>query len=100
MTNISEAYQNLLINAIKFYYEQVEGQPRQYYEIPRPKRPLPNPKLLGKDEVKALLLHTESSKHRCMLMLAYGLRTALERSSKLDITRYSLQPNGTSCTRW
>lgn len=26
---ISGAYQNLLINAIKFYYEQVEGQPRQ-----------------------------------------------------------------------
>ena len=36
---ISETYQNLLINAIKFYYEQVESPPRQYYNIPRPKRP-------------------------------------------------------------
>ncbi|GGF24257.1 tyrosine-type recombinase/integrase [Hymenobacter cavernae] len=83
-TGISEAYQNLLINAIKFYYEQVEGQPRQYYEIPRPKRPLLNPKLLGKDEVKALLLHTENSKHRCMLMLAYGL--GLRLSEVLNLT--------------
>ncbi len=70
---ISEAYQNLLINAIKFYYEQVEGQPRQYYNIPRPKRPLLNPKLLAKEEVRALLHGTENNKHRAMLMLAYGL---------------------------
>ncbi|WP_052430557.1 tyrosine-type recombinase/integrase [Hymenobacter sp. DG25B] len=70
---LSEAYQNTLINAIKFYYEQVEGQPRQYYEVPRPKRPLQNPKLLAKEEVKDLLLSTDNLKHRAMLMLAYGL---------------------------
>lgn len=70
---ISETYQNLLINAIKFYYEQVEGQPRQYYNIPRPKRPLQNPKVLAQAEVKALLQGTENRKHRAMLMLAYGL---------------------------
>ena len=70
---ISEAYQNMLINAIKFYYEQVEGQPRQYYAIPRPKRPWQNPKVLAQEEVKALLQGTENRKHRAMLMLAYGL---------------------------
>ncbi|MBC8085540.1 MAG: phage integrase N-terminal SAM-like domain-containing protein, partial [Hymenobacter sp.] len=70
---ISEAYQNTLINAIKFYYEQVEGQPRQYYEVPRPKRPQTNPKVLAKEEVRALLQGTDNLKHRAMLMLAYGL---------------------------
>ena len=70
---ISEAYQNTLINAIKFYYEQVEGQPRQYYEVPRPKRPLTNPKVLAKEEVRDLLRSTDNLKHRAMLMLAYGL---------------------------
>ena len=70
---ISETYQNLLINAIKFYYEQVEGQPRQYYSIPRPKRPQQNPKVLAQSEVKSLLQGTENCKHRAMLMLAYGL---------------------------
>jgi integrase/recombinase XerD len=70
---ISEAYQNTLINAIKFYYEQVEGQPRQYYEVPRPKRPHTNPKVLAKEEVRDLLLGTDNLKHRAMLMLAYGL---------------------------
>lgn len=70
---ISEAYQNTLINAIKFYYEQVEGQPRQYYEVPRPKRPQTNPKVLAREEVRDLLLGTDNLKHRAMLMLAYGL---------------------------
>ncbi len=70
---ISETYQNLLINAIKFYYEQVEGQPRQYYAIPRPKRAHQNPKVLAQGEVKSLLQGTENLKHRTMLMLAYGL---------------------------
>ena len=70
---ISETYQNQLINAIKFYYEQVEGQPRQYYNIPRPKRAYQNPKVLAQSEVKALLQGTENRKHRAMLMLAYGL---------------------------
>ena len=71
--DISESYQNLLINAIKFYYEQVEGQPRQYYDIPRPKRAHQNPKVLAQEEIKALLQGTENLKHRAMLMLAYGL---------------------------
>lgn len=70
---ISEAYQNTLINAIKFYYEQVEGQPRQYYEVPRPKRPWHNPEVLAKEEVRAMLTGTDNLKHRAMLMLAYGL---------------------------
>jgi integrase/recombinase XerD len=72
-TGISETYQNLLINAIKFYYEQVEGRPRQVYQLPRPKRPQLNPKLLAPAEVKTLLLGTDNLKHRAMLMLAYGL---------------------------
>jgi integrase/recombinase XerD len=36
---ISESYQNLIINAIKFYYEEVEGRPRTYYDIPPPTPP-------------------------------------------------------------
>ncbi len=72
-TGISEAYQNVIINAIKFYYEAVESQPRQFYALPRPKRPDQNPKVLSKEDVKSLLIHTENLKHRAMLMLAYGL---------------------------
>lgn len=35
---ISETKQNTIINAIKFYYEQVLDQPRAIYDIQRPKK--------------------------------------------------------------
>ncbi len=69
---ISESYQNGIINAIKFYYEVVEQQPRQYYEIARPRRAFQNPKVLSKEEVRDLIQRTANPKHRCLLMLAYG----------------------------
>ncbi len=69
---VSESYQNLIINAIKFYYEQVEGQARTVYKLPRPKRPDILPKVLSKEEVKAMITETTNPKHRCMIMLLYG----------------------------
>jgi integrase/recombinase XerD len=69
---LSESYQNLLINAIKFYYEQVEGQAATVGQLPRPKRPDQLPKVLSKEEVKAMILATPQAKHRCMIMLLYG----------------------------
>ncbi|MDX1909340.1 MAG: tyrosine-type recombinase/integrase [Bacteroidia bacterium] len=70
--HISESYQNGIINAIKFYYEVVEQQPRQYYEIARPRRAFQNPKVLSKEEVRDMIQRTANPKHRCLLMLAYG----------------------------
>ena len=70
--HISESYQNLLINAIKFYYEKVLGRDRVVYDIARPRRREPLPKVLSRDEVKRMLASTTNTKHRCMLMLLYG----------------------------
>ncbi len=70
--HISESYQNGIINAIKFYYEVVEEQPWQYYEIARPRRAFQNPKVLSKEEVRDMIRLTPNPKHRCLLMLAYG----------------------------
>lgn len=67
----SATYQNRLIDALKFYYEQVEF--RQPHNIPRPKRPPPRPQVLTQSEIKALLQGTTNHKHCAMLMLAYGL---------------------------
>lgn len=98
-TGISESYQNLIINAIKFYYEEVEGRPRQYYALPRPKPPDHNPKVLSQEEIKALLLHTENRKHRAMLMLAYGLGLRLSKVlaltlADIDAARMALYVRG------
>jgi len=68
----SESYQNLIINAIKFWYEQVVKQPRTVYDLPRPRKREPLPKVLSLKQVAVLLKRTENLKHRSILMLAYG----------------------------
>jgi integrase/recombinase XerD len=68
----SESYQNIVINAIKFWYEKVEKRSRTVYDLPRPKKREPLPKVLSLEEVSALLKLTENLKHRSILMLAYG----------------------------
>jgi len=70
--SISESYQNIIINAIKFYYEKVEGKPRTIYTIPRPKRYEPLPKVLDKEEIRKMIHGTANLKHRCLLLLLYG----------------------------
>ena len=73
---ISESYQNLLINAIKFYYEHVLDRERTFYEIARPIKREVLPKVLAREEVAAMIERTDNLKHRCLLMLLYrgGLR--------------------------
>ncbi|MFD1874983.1 tyrosine-type recombinase/integrase [Hymenobacter bucti] len=96
---ISEAYQNVLINAVKFYYEQVAGLPAPVWALPRPKRPLLSPRLLTRAEVRALLQGTDNLKHRAMLMLAYGLGLRLNEvlaltPADLDARRRLLRVGG------
>lgn len=70
---LSPAYQNLTINAIHFYYEEVAGCPRPQYALARPRQAPTAPTVLSRDEIKALLELTTNLKHRTMLALAYGL---------------------------
>lgn len=73
---LSESAQNQFINAIKFYYEQVENQPRTYYDLQRPKKNKTLPNVLGKEEIKRLLSSTKNTKHRAIMSILYssGLR--------------------------
>ena len=72
----SESTQNTAINALKFYYEKVLKRPRQYYELPRPKKSRRLPKVLNEEEVLLLFEVTDNLKHRAILMTIYsgGLR--------------------------
>lgn len=87
----SESYQNLIINAIKFWYEQVEKQPRTIYELPRPRKAEPLPKVLSLKEVTLLLKNTENLKHRSILMLAYGAGLRLGEILGLKLTDINSQ---------
>ena len=70
------SYQNLMINAIKFFYEQLLKRPREEYDLPRAKEPHLLPNILSVEEVLRLFECTGNRKHRLLLMLAYsgGLR--------------------------
>jgi len=76
--HLSENTLHSRINAIKFYFEQVLGKEKFFWEIPRPKKPGTLPKILSQAEVAALLNSVKNKKHKAMLMLAYsgGLRVS------------------------
>jgi len=75
---ISENTAHSRLNALKFYFEQVLGRERFFWEIPRPKRPYLLPKLLNEDEIRRLFNALENKKHKAMLFTAYsaGLRVS------------------------
>ena len=60
------------INALKFYFEQVLGKERFFWEIPRPKKPLQLPKVLGEHELRRLFASVSNKKHKAILFTAYG----------------------------
>lgn len=74
--NISETYQNQMINAVKSYYEHVLAMPREYYEIKRPKKSINIPNILTENEVLKIIQQPNNIKHKAILWTIYsgGLR--------------------------
>ncbi|MEO9020969.1 MAG: site-specific tyrosine recombinase/integron integrase [Ginsengibacter sp.] len=66
------------INALKFYYEQVLGREKFFWEIPRPKKPIILPKVISKERIADLINSIENVKHKTIIMLTYacGLRVS------------------------
>lgn len=73
---VSASYQNLAINAIKFYFERVLGGKRRFYRIERPEKEKKLPTVCSTEEIQAILANTENLKHKAILMTIYsaGLR--------------------------
>jgi len=74
----TEANLHTTINALKFFFEQVEGRGREFYDLPRPKKPQKLPSVLAEEEMITLIQKTQNLKHRALLMTAYsaGLRVS------------------------
>lgn len=68
----SKSYANHLINAVKCYYDAIEGRQLGDCILQRPSREATLPKVLHRDEVAHMLRLTTNLKHKCMLMLLYG----------------------------
>lgn len=66
------------LNALKFYFEQVLGREKFFWEIPRPKKQVQLPRFFNQDEIAAIIKAAGPIKHKVMLMLAYaaGLRVS------------------------
>lgn len=75
---LSENTLHSRINALKFYYEQVLGRDKFFFEIPRPKRHLQLPNVLGEQELTRLFNAIINKKHKAILFMAYsaGLRVS------------------------
>lgn len=75
---LSENTLHSRMNALKFYYEQVLYKHKFFWEIPRPKKRILMPKVLGEDELGNLFRALANKKHKAMLFTAYsaGLRVS------------------------
>lgn len=91
---LSENTLHSRINAIKFYFEQVLGRDKFFWEIPRPKKPQLLPRLLNENEIERLFKSLNNRKHKAMLFTAYsaGLRVSEIVNIKLsDVDSQRLQ---------
>ncbi len=75
---LSEATIHSRINALKFYFEKVLSWEPLFFELPRPKKPLKLPKVLGEEELQRLFNAIGNRKHKAILFTAYsaGLRVS------------------------
>jgi len=75
---LSENTLHSRINALKFFYEQVLGREKFFWEIPRPKKQLILPKILNEDEISRLFRAIDNIKHKAIIFTAYssGLRVS------------------------
>lgn len=74
----SESHVHTVVNALKFYFEKVENRPKEFFDLPRPKKPQKLPSILGETEVERLFKTVKNLKHQALLMTAYsaGLRVS------------------------
>lgn len=74
--NYSKKTQNQIINAIKFYYEQVLKLEKKRYWLPRPRKETKLPVIISEEEVVRLLVAANNLKHQCIIGMLYsaGLR--------------------------
>jgi site-specific recombinase XerD len=80
---VSPSYQNVAVNAIKFYYEKVLGGPRRFIDIDRPRREKHLPEVLSRAEVFSMISSIINQKHKFILVLLYS--TGLRRGELLKL---------------
>ena len=83
---LSEATLHSKINALKFYYEQVLGKDKFFWEIPRPKKPFQLPKVLSENEIGRMFNAITNIKHKAILFTAYSAGMRVSEVINLKLT--------------
>jgi site-specific recombinase XerD len=81
----SRAFQNQMLNAIKFYYEVVLEMPNRFYHLERPRQEERLPTVLSMEQVRAMIDACENIKHKCMVGLLYSSGMRRSELLKLEI---------------
>jgi site-specific recombinase XerD len=81
--HVTAVYQRQLVNALKFYYENVLLRKLDTLCILRPKKPKKLPVVLSEHEVELLLMQVTNLKHKCILNTIYS--AGLRRSEVLNL---------------
>ena len=82
----SLSHQNQVINAIKFYYEQVLDMPQRFYEIARPRKERKLPSVLSEEEILKVISATTNLKHKAIVVTIYSCGLRLSELLNLKIT--------------
>jgi integrase/recombinase XerD len=82
----SLSHQNQVINAIKFYYEQVLDMPQRFYQIERPRKAQKLPSVLSEEEIQKLIAVTTNLKHKAILVTIYSCGLRLSELLNLKLT--------------
>lgn len=90
---ISESTQNTIVNAIKFYYEQVLKRERFVIYDLRPRKTNKLPGFLSKDEVTKLLNSSDNLKHKTILRLIYSAGLRLGELTRLKVNDIRMDQN-------
>lgn len=85
---LSENTLHSRINALKFYFEQVLGREKFFWELPRPKKPMLLPRFFSQDEITAIIKQADNLKHKVMLMLCYS--TGMRVSEVVALKTYNI----------
>ena len=80
---ISSSYQNISVNAIKFYYEKILGWPHTDIKLDQPRKERHLPEVLTRNEVISMISSIINLKHKFVLILLYS--TGLRRGELLDL---------------
>lgn len=91
--NPSASYQNQMINAIKFYYEQVLENNREVYNFTRAKKPKQLPKVISEEQVFSMLKSISNLKHKLIVSLLYSSGLRMNELLSLRIKDIDFQEN-------